>query len=245
MNLTPRFSLVIPAYNEAAWLPRLLDSVDIARAHYRGGTDMIEVIVANNDSTDTTAAYALSRGCRVAHVAKRNIAAARNGGAAIAHGEIVCFIDADSTIHAQTFNSINDCLSNGKVVVGATGVRPDRWSLGIFFTWLVATPITWLAKVDAGVVFCRRDDFQTIDGYDETMRYAEDIKLLHALKKLGRAHGQSFGRARHAMAVTSMRKYDKHGDWHYFTLMPRIGFWMLIDKTKMERQADAYWYNDR
>jgi glycosyltransferase involved in cell wall biosynthesis len=28
----PRFSLIIPAYNEEAYLPRLLDSVDGARA---------------------------------------------------------------------------------------------------------------------------------------------------------------------------------------------------------------------
>ncbi len=245
MDLTPRFSLVIPAYNEAAWLPQLLDSVDIARAHYRGGADMIEVIVADNDSTDATAVYALSRGCRVAPVAKRSIAAARNGGAAIAHGEIVCFIDADSTIHAQTFNAISDCLDNGKIVVGATGVRPDRWSVGIFFTWLVATPITWIAGVDAGVIFCYRRDFEAIGGYDETLRYAEDIQLLRMLKQHGRKTSRRFGRAKNALAITSMRKYDKHGDWHYFTLMPRIGFWMLIDKTKMQRQADAYWYNDR
>ena len=40
----PRFSLVIPAYNEANWLPALLDTVDAARAQYRDGSDTIEVI---------------------------------------------------------------------------------------------------------------------------------------------------------------------------------------------------------
>ncbi len=50
-----RISLVIPAWNEERYLPRLLDSVDAARARYRGGADRIEVIVADNASTDRTA----------------------------------------------------------------------------------------------------------------------------------------------------------------------------------------------
>ena len=44
-------SLVIPAWNEAACLPRLLDTVDLARASYRGGTAAVEVIVADDGST--------------------------------------------------------------------------------------------------------------------------------------------------------------------------------------------------
>ena len=58
-----RLSLVIPAYNEEALLPRLLDTVDAARARYTFGADAIEVIVADQGSTDRTAAIATSRGC--------------------------------------------------------------------------------------------------------------------------------------------------------------------------------------
>ena len=75
INPTPRFSLVVPAFNEANWLNGLLDTVDIARRQYRGGAYAIEVIVADNASTDATAAIAHERGCRVAHVEKRAIAA--------------------------------------------------------------------------------------------------------------------------------------------------------------------------
>jgi glycosyltransferase involved in cell wall biosynthesis len=241
----PRFSLVIPAYNEAAWLPALLDTVDVARTCYRGGADTIEVIVGNNASTDDTAAIALARGCKVAYVEKRAIAAARNGGAHIATGEIVCFIDADCRIHPETFNAIDDALASGRVVVGATGVHPDRWSLGLFFTWLIAVPIMYASGLDAGVIFCRRADFEAIGGYDETMLYAEDIKILTDLKRLGRPRGQRFARAKDAIAITSTRKYDKHGDWHYLTVMPRVGFWLLFDKTRMEKYTRAYWYEDR
>src|SRR5205085_10586284 len=71
-------SLVIPAYNEARLLPRLLDSVDAPKLRYDGG---VQVIVADNSSTDATATLALRRGCDLTRVEKRCIAAARNGGA--------------------------------------------------------------------------------------------------------------------------------------------------------------------
>src|SRR3990172_8688915 len=95
MAAPPRHSLIIPAYNEAALLPRLLATVAQARACYRGGGDAVEVIVADNGSTDATAAIALGAGCTVVPVSKRVIAAARNGGAAAAVGEILSFVDAD------------------------------------------------------------------------------------------------------------------------------------------------------
>lgn len=242
---SPVISLIIPAYNEATRLPALLDSVQTARARYRGGDADIEVIVADNASTDGTAEIAASRGCRVAQVEKRLIAAARNGGAAIAEGSILAFIDADSIIHPETFNVVARTMASDRVIVGATSVMPERTSFGIAMTWLVATIMTWILRVDAGVVYCRRADFQTVGGYDESLEYAEDVKLLNDLKALGRTRGQRFIRTRGAIGITSCRKFDKHGDWHYFTKMPRVAFWMLINKTRVRDFTQAYWYKDR
>jgi len=47
-----KFSIIIPAYNEERYLPRLLDSIDVARSSYSSGAAEVEVIVADNDSTD-------------------------------------------------------------------------------------------------------------------------------------------------------------------------------------------------
>src|SRR5262252_8697986 len=77
----PRLSVIIPAYNEEKYLPRLLAGIAAARARYRRGAGAVEVVVADNGSTDATAEVAEARGCRVVPVSKRVIGAARNGGA--------------------------------------------------------------------------------------------------------------------------------------------------------------------
>ena len=159
MTSSPRCSLIIPAYNEAAYLPRLLDSVDAARARYHRGPEQVEVIVADNASTDDTAAVARARGCRVAHVETRLIAASRNGGAAIARGELLCFVDADYRIHPETFNAIDSAMAGDRYVGGATGGRMERMSAGIAVTMFAVLPLLWLTGLDAGVWFCRREGF--------------------------------------------------------------------------------------
>jgi len=105
-------SLVIPAHKEETYRPRLLDSVELARGRYRLGADAVGVIVADNASTDETADIARSWGCRVVYVKRRRIAAARNGGAAVARGDVLAFVDADSRIHPETFNALDDALGS-------------------------------------------------------------------------------------------------------------------------------------
>ena len=58
-------SLIIPAYNECKLLPRLLDTVDVARERFAGGRDAIEVIVADNASTDETASISSAHAAKL------------------------------------------------------------------------------------------------------------------------------------------------------------------------------------
>ncbi len=248
----PRFSLIIPAFNEAALLPRLLDSVDAARANYRGSRDAmrsqideIEVIVADNASTDATAEIASARNCVVATVEKRCIAAARNGGAALARGTTLCFTDADMRVHPETFNVIADTLANPRVIAGATGCTFERWSVGLALTWATFMPFVWLTRMDTGVVFCRRADYEAIGGYDESRMIAEDVDFLWRLRKLGKPRGQGLVRATRAKTIASTRKFDTYGDWHYFTQMPRIGWRMLRNPHIRDDFVRRYWYEDR
>jgi glycosyltransferase involved in cell wall biosynthesis len=239
----PRISLVVPAYNEEHYLPRLLDTVDAARARFGGGADAIEVIVADNGSTDRTAAIAAERGCRVVTVEPRNIAAVRNGGAAVARGEILCFTDADMQIHPESFNAIADAIESGRYIIGATGVRLERWSLGIVLTWMIVVPVVVLMRMDTGVVFCRRRDFETVGGYQPRHQFAEDVQLLFDMRKLGKPRGQSLGRLRGVKAIASTRKFDEHGDWHYFSESIRLGVRFFGGHTGHDDFAQRYWYS--
>ena len=240
-----RLSLIIPAYNESAFLPRLLDTIDIARRRFAGGAEAIEVIVADNASTDDTAAIASARGCRVATVSTRMIGSARNGGAALATSPILCFVDADMQIHPDTFNAIETALADPRIIGGASRVTMERWSLGIVYAYASMVPIAWATGFDTGVVFCRRADFEAIGGYDEDRHFAEDVDFLVRLKRLGSTRGARLTRLRGVKAIASARKFDRYGDWHYFWMMPRLVLGTFSARASNHPIARRYWYDDR
>jgi glycosyltransferase involved in cell wall biosynthesis len=237
----PAISVIIPCYNEAALLPRLLTSIETARHAFSGGPGRIEVVVADNRSTDGTAAIAEARGCRVASSAIRRIGAVRNAGAAAARGAVLAFIDADSEIHPETFNAIAAFMDRPEVIAGTTGATMERWSPGIALTYVMMLPVVWATTMDIGVVFCRRADFDAVGGYDETLKFAEDVKFLLALRRLGRTRGSRLVRARATKVIASTRKFDQFGDWHYLSILWK-GAWYLLNRRARDAFADQYWY---
>ena len=237
-----RFSIIIPAYNEEEYLPRLLDSIELARSAYLGGRDAIEIIIADNDSTDRTAEVAAAHGARVVRVEKRRIAAARNGGGHAARGEIVCFIDGDSAVHPQTFNAIDEAVKSGRYVGGSTGLTLERKSFGLLATYVLGAPLVWISRMDSGVVFCRREDFEAVGGYDEARLYAEDLIFLMALRRLGQTRGQKLTRLTTIKALGCTRKFDQFGDWHYFGMLGHAIKSLMTGNWHDENLANRYWY---
>ena len=250
----PEISVVIPTFNESRYLPRLLAGVEQARSRYRRGIDTIEVIVADNGSTDDTVAIAKAHGCLVAPVAKRIIGAVRNGGAQVARGNIVAFVDADTQIHTETFNAIDDYFAPGTRIVGVTGARPERRSRGIDVTWGILGTLTVLLRygmprtrsecAPTGVVACRREDWEAVGRYSEKVLFAEDVLFLLALRRLGRRQRKQTGWLKGVPAIFSMRKFDQHGDWHYVTFPLRILLGAVWPPTLI-RWANAYWYGQQ
>jgi len=82
-------SVVIPAYNAAAFLTAALESV---RAQTRPPA---EVIVVDNGSTDASAAIAQRAGARVLRLGHPGLSAARNAGIRAASQPWIAFLDAD------------------------------------------------------------------------------------------------------------------------------------------------------
>ncbi|ODU50757.1 MAG: glycosyl transferase [Thiobacillus sp. SCN 63-374] len=88
--MTPRFSVVIPAFNAAATLARAIESVRAQSwpAH--------EIIVVDDGSTDTTTEIAAGfDGVRLIRQKNSGVSVARNAGAAAASGDWLAFLDAD------------------------------------------------------------------------------------------------------------------------------------------------------
>lgn len=245
MDAAPRISIIIPAYNEEAYLPRLLESIEVARERYGADRGAVEVVVADNGSTDGTAAVAARFGCRVVPVEERCIAAARNGGALAARGELLGFIDADSAVHPGSLGAIDRAMSTGRCVGGATGLYMERWSAGIAAAYAVMIPLVWVIGLDTGLVFCRRSDFEALGGYDRSLRFAEDLHFYWRLKRLGARRGESFVRLRSFKALGSTRKFDQHGDWHYFAMLMKAPLYLTLRRRSMNAFADEYWYSGK
>ena len=60
--MNPRYSFIIPAYNEESLIGRTLDALRESAAQLQGG---FEIIVANDDSTDRTPEIAREKGARI------------------------------------------------------------------------------------------------------------------------------------------------------------------------------------
>ena len=85
-------SVIVPAYDEEAYLGRCLESLKNQTV-----TDF-ELIVVDNNSTDGTTRIAREYADTVLFCRRQGISSARNFGAAHASGEILCFIDADGVV---------------------------------------------------------------------------------------------------------------------------------------------------
>jgi len=238
----PKISLIIPAYNEEKFLGKTLDSVHTAKKTYKYPS-LIEIIVVNNRSTDDTEKIAKRFDARVVVEKERRIASVKNRGADVAEGEIIGFLDADSRITPNMFNSIDDAMSSNEYIGGGTDIKIDRRSLGIFCTYCITIyPARWLLGVAGGLIFTEKKTFQELGGFDEGLYCAEDSKFILELKKHGKRKGKKFMIIMSDYVTSSARSFDKFGDWYYFTNLLRSLFRMKsIFKDK--EFSNKFWYD--
>src|SRR5204863_7081553 len=145
--------------------------------------------------------------------------------------------------HPQTFDAIDKAIRSDRYVAGSTGLKLERKSLGLLVTYCGAALFVWLTRMDAGVVFCRREDFEAVEGYDESFRYAEDLVFLLALRRLGKTRGQRLTRLPQVKALGCTRKFDQFGDWHYFWMLGHAIKSLFTGNWHDEKLARRYWYN--
>lgn len=201
------YSIIIPAYNEADFLGGTLQSVKDAQScfpQYSG-----EIIVVDNNSTDQTAQIARDFGCTVVFEPINQISRARNAGAKAAAGKYLIFLDADTLLSKQLLGKTLEYLDTGKIVGGGTIVDDSqvefpREKLLIHF-WNFISRFRNLA---AGLyLFCLRQAWQDIGGFDKTVYIAEELIFSKHLKKWAKKKNMKF-RILGIPIQTSWRKYQ-------------------------------------
>ncbi|MCW2810555.1 MAG: glycosyltransferase family 2 protein [Friedmanniella sp.] len=134
----PRFSVVVPAFNEAAALPATLES--LAAQDFVGA---YEVLVVDNGSTDETAAVARAYGVRVVSQTRPGVCAARQAGTAVARGEFVVSTDADTVHPVGWLTRVDEQLRRRPDAVAVAG--PCRYAHPPW--WAAVFPPLWFATV--------------------------------------------------------------------------------------------------
>ena len=233
---TPKMiSFIIPAYNEELLIGSTLKALDSAAKTL---PEAYELIVVDDASTDQTAAVARSAGARVVSVAHRQIAATRNSGAREAKGDVIIFVDADTLANANVVQAAVTALRDGAVGGGAS-VRFDG-SLPLYARLLQPSSI-WLARAArlaaSCFLFCRREAFEAVGGFDERFFCAEELVLGKALKRQGR-----FIVLRESV-TTSGRKLRDYPASKLLRVLAAMAWGG--QKSLMQRQGLEFWYKQR
>jgi glycosyltransferase involved in cell wall biosynthesis len=199
-------SFIVPAYNEEAELPATLSAILSAAAGYK-----YEIVLVNDGSTDATGAIGEEFGAQVISIERRQIAAARNAGAATARGTVFIFVDADTRIGPEHVRGAVEAIESGCSGGGArlaTDREIPRWGR-IFFR--VFTTLYFGLNLGAGAfLFTTRENFFAVGGFDEVYFASEEVFFTIALKRLGRF------RLLREPAMTSGRKLRMYSGWKIF-----------------------------
>ena len=222
----PTFSLIIPTYNEAASIGRLLAYV---RAHTPAGAAS-EVLVVDGGSTDATAEVARQAGATVLASPRKGRAAQLNYGASRARGTVLYFLHADSYPPPGFWADIEQAVAQG-YGSGCYRLAFDHghWLLR-FSAWCTRWPFTFLRFGDQSL-FVRRELFERLGGYREDLLVMEDQELVQRLR--ASAPFRLLPRA----VVTSARKYLANGVLRLqgvFTLIVLL-YWAGVPQAQLVR----------
>jgi len=186
----PKVSVIIPCYNQGAYLEEAVESV-LAQTFQD-----FEILVVDDGSTDAETVKMLKDAAwpktRVIHTENQGLSAARNNGIREAQGAYILPLDADDKIGKGYLEEAVRILDRhpeiGIVYCEASyfGVKGGRWDL----------PEYSLDKImHHNVIFCtalfRKEDWEAVGGYNVNMVYGwEDwdfwLSLIHIGRKVFR-----------------------------------------------------------
>lgn len=223
-----KISIVVPTVNEIRELPRTLEAAQRGHSH--------EIIVVDGGSTDDTMNIARSMDAIVL-TAPCCRAVQMNRGAAIATGEYLLFLHADTLLPS-------DYAVHVPVVLGEPGVAGGAFEFSIADDFagrrLVESTTNWRARhgqmpYGDQALFLQREVFTQLGGFSE-MPIMEDYEFARRLRRLGRIVIAP------SAAVTSGRRWQRLG-WMRTTLLNRAI--ILAYRSGVSPSRLAGWYRGR
>jgi rSAM/selenodomain-associated transferase 2 len=174
---TVRLSVVVPTLNEATQIEATLAAATSA-------VPGAELVIVDGGSTDGTLARLPSHARAI--VARRGRARQMNAGAAIATGDTLLFLHADTRLPNAAGDAIRAALVNKRVIGGGFALRFDTHGPLYRLIGDSTTARSRLRQVFTGdqAIFVRADVFHTIGGFAD-IPLMEDLALCRSLRERG------------------------------------------------------------
>ena len=178
-------SVIVPCYNYAHFLGEALDSV-LAQTYNNW-----ECIIVNDGSPDNTEEVALNycnKDKRFKYFHKENggHSSARNFGVRHSLGKYILPLDADDTISESYIKAAMEKIESDPKIKLVTGQVQHFGDVNEKFVMPVYTLKSYLIVnyISISSLF-KKDDFNKVSGFDETMRIFEDWDLFIKILKCG------------------------------------------------------------
>ncbi len=207
----PALSIIIPTLNEAAAIRLLLSDLSAQTCD----NTLLEIIVVDGDSDDATRSIAGTFDSTVI-TAARGRASQMNAGAAVARGDTLWFVHADSRLAPTAAAALMS-----RVTPPAWGYFDVRLSGGarllrvVEFLMNLRSAASGIATGDQGI-FVQRSIFEQLGGFP-LIPLMEDVALSKSLKSSTRPV-----RLRQPRIVTSSRRWESAGIVRTILLMWRL-----------------------
>jgi glycosyltransferase involved in cell wall biosynthesis len=208
-------SIIVPAFNEERYIGITLDSIKQAQLLLLNEKGVpAEIIVVDNDSTDSTASMARSFDAEVFNEPTHNVAKVRNVGASRASGDILVFVDADVVVPESLLCRIYEAMSNELCLGGAvdTNYLPAKYLVKVYLRmWRLVGRFAGMAQ--GATQFCRKDIYASLNGYDETLYMGEDVDFYWRLKRFAKRRHGSVQFIGDIQVSPSSRRFDEWFLW--------------------------------
>jgi rSAM/selenodomain-associated transferase 2 len=189
--------VIIPTLNEGSTIGETLRRIPRSQD--------VEVIVVDGGSRDRTVKIAGAAGARVIRTAMGR-ACQMNVGAAVARGEILLFLHADTHLPANFENLVHETLRGPGVIAGAFRLRIASPRRSVRFVEALANLRSRYLGMPYGdqALFLRKHYFRTAAGFAK-LPIMEDFEFVRRLRRWGRISIAP------AAAVTSARRWERLG----------------------------------